>query len=269
MALRQTFKKAFEGEKSSVYGLFVVAGISVALALVLFLLASTVAAVKSYAHIGKSPVYPSSLPVTGKGEILIMPDIASFNFSIIESGANVGEAQKKATAKNNDIIEYLKEKGLEPRDIKTTGYNAYPKYEYVAASGEQNLIGYEVNQTVTVKVRDADMAGDLLSEVGNRGVSNVSGLTFTVDDEDTLKRQARDQAIEDAKEQAVKLSEQLGVRLGKIIGYYELENPGYPYPMHEDASMMKSSVAPQALPPQIERGEQTIRAQVSVTFEIE
>ncbi len=270
MTLRQTIKKSVEGEKNSMYGLFVVAGVSAALALVLFLIASTVNEVKEYKYIGKSPVYENGFPVVGKGEVFAVPDIGSFSFSIIEDGPNVGEAQRKATEKNNEIIKYLKDQGVEARDIKTSGYNISPKYEYVQSTGRQNLVGYEINQTITVKIRNTEMSGELLEGVGSRGVSNVSGLTFTVDDEDSLKREARALAIQDAKEQAVKLSADLGIRLGRITGYYEMENPIYypAYGMGGDVSK-SSMMTEQALPPNIETGEQKITSQVTITYEMQ
>jgi uncharacterized protein len=252
---------------SSVYSIGVVAITSIAVSLVLFLLASAVNEVREYHYIGKSPIYPATLPVTGKGEVFAVPNIASFSFSVIEQGKTVPEAQDKATEKNNDAISFLKGRGIEEKDIKTTGYNINPRYEYVQATGRQNLVGYEVSQSVTVKVRKADTAGDVLAGIGGLGVSNVSSLDFTVDEQDELKRQARDMAIADAKEQAEKLAMQLGVRLGKIISYYEMENGPYPYYEGMGGDMMKSAVAPR-LAPTLNPGQDKITSQVSISFEL-
>jgi uncharacterized protein len=235
--------------------------------LALYLIVISVGAIIGMSEIGKAPEYPMSIPVTGKGEVTAIPNIASFNYSVVESGKDVGEAQTKATTKNNAILDYLKSKGIEDKDIKTSGYNIYPKYEYNPTSGKQTLTGYEVNMSVTVKVRKADNAGEILSQVGTWGVSYVSGLTFTVDDEDALKRQARDMAIEDAKEQAKLLADKLGVKLGDIVSYYEMEDYS-PYPMYESYAGYEKSVSQASVPVQIEAGEQKIVRQVSVSFEI-
>jgi uncharacterized protein YggE len=259
--MNQTFwQKLRAGERDAAIAL---AGIILAFYLVVL----SVGAIMGLEYVGKGPEFQSQLPVNGKGEVMAVPDIASFTFSIVESGKDVGEAQTKATAKNNDIIDYLKGKNIESRDIKTTSYNINPKYEYNPTSGKQSLVGYEINQSVTVKVRKASDAGEILSQVGTRGVSYVSGLTFTVDDEDSLKRQARDLAIEDAKEQAKILAKKLGVNLGDIVSYYEMESPSYPMPMYD--SYAGNSMVKQAIAPTIEVGEQKIVVNVSVSFEIE
>lgn len=264
MSIKSTFKKVMDGDHSSEYGVFVVSVISVTLALTMFLVASTVNEVREYWFIGKSPEYINVLPVTGKGEVVAATNIATFSFSIVEKGKTIAEAQNTANSRNNEIIAYLKSNGVDEKDIKTTGYNAYPDYTYNPTTGKQTLNGFEVSINVTVKARNAD-AGNLLSAVGDMGVSNISGLTFTVDDKDSLKREARSLAIADARAQAEKLANELGLKLGKVTGYYEMEDYG-PYPMYEGmgGDMMKSA----SVAPNIESGENTIVSRVSVTFEI-
>ncbi|MEN9647673.1 MAG: hypothetical protein RLY57_477 [Candidatus Parcubacteria bacterium] len=237
--------------------------------LAVYLVVLIVAGIMNIGQIGKSPIYPTSLPVDGKGEVMAVPNIASFSYSVVEEGKDVAEAQDKATKKNNAIIDYLKGKNIDAKDIKTSSYNIYPKYEYNPTTGKQTLNGYEVNISVAVKVRKTDTAGEILSQVGTWGVSYVSGLDFTVDDVDALKREARDLAIEDAKEQARVLAKKLGVHLGDIVSYYEVED--YPsYPMYDSYDYYGGGdmMAKEAVAPQIESGEQKITAKVNISFEI-
>ena len=117
--------------------------------------------------------------------------------------------------------------GVEDKDVKTSGYALNPKYRYEQGvctqwgcpNGKQILEGYTVNQTVTVKVRDTAKAGDLISSVGTKGATNISGLSFTIDDDEKLKREARELAIKDAKENAAKLAEDLGVHTLRNIDF--------------------------------------------------
>ncbi|HXK39099.1 MAG TPA: SIMPL domain-containing protein, partial [Candidatus Paceibacterota bacterium] len=134
--------------------------------------------------------------------------------------------------------------------------------------GKQVLVGYEVSQTLSVKVRDTKMAGDLLSGVGSRGATEVSGLSFTIDDEDALKAEARDKAIAQAKSKAEVLAKSLGVSLVRVVGFYENEGgmPIYAYGLGGDERMMTSS-APKASP-EIPVGQNKIVSNVSVTYEI-
>lgn len=225
-------------------------------------------------------VYPqSTITVTGEGEAYAIPDIASFNFTVTELAANVKDAQSKLDQKINDAIASVKEGGVEEKDIKTTNYNVYPKYEWeqvhcaaitgvACPPGKNVLKGYEVSQTISVKVRDTEKAADLVTKVGAVNVSNISGVEFTVDDRESFVAQAREEAIKNAKEKAKKLSKDLDVRLGRIL-YYN-DNAG-PYPMYAEgmggaAMDVRSSVAPaKAVLP---TGESKITSSVSITYEL-
>ncbi len=220
---------------------------------------------------------PTTISVTGEGEVLAVPDIGQFTFTVTATAPEATAAQNDAAKRNNDIIAYLKEQGVEERYIKTEQYSLYPKYRWeerpcvfgqVCPPGEQVEDGFEVSQSVSVKVKDLTKAGDLITGVGERGATNLSGLTFTVEDEESLKAESRALAIENAKEQSEELAKQLGVRLVRMTGYYE--EAGYPMPygyggeMAMDAMSAKVEAAP-VLP----TGEQSTKSRVTLTFQVE
>ncbi len=70
------------------------------------------------------------ITVSGQGEVFATPDLATFTFSVTEVGNNVKDAQTKTTEKIDKAIAAVKKLGVDEKDIKTTDYNAYPKYEY-------------------------------------------------------------------------------------------------------------------------------------------
>ncbi|MFZ2769688.1 MAG: SIMPL domain-containing protein, partial [Minisyncoccia bacterium] len=112
-------------------------------------------------------------------------------------------------------------------------------------------------------------AGKALASVGDKGATNISGLTFTNDDPDKVMKEAKAEAIKDAKSKAEDLAKSLGVRLVKVVGYYDNSQGGYPI-MADSAgfngvSMMKAT-APSA--PTVPTGENKVTANVTVTYEI-
>jgi uncharacterized protein YggE len=127
------------------------------------------------------------------------------------------------------------------------------------------LTGYEVSQTILVKVRKTEDAGTILAKIGALKVENISGLDFVVDNIDVIEAQARDKAILDAKQKAEKLSKSLGINLSHIVNFYESGNtPIYAYAgVSLDAKMASPSV-----PPQIPTGENKIVSNVTITYEI-
>ncbi len=251
-------------------------GIAAIALLGLFLLAKVIT---EFQKMGNDEPYYNSITLTGEGEVISIADIGKFTFSVSETSESVDSAQKMATEKINKVLTALKEKGVDEKDIKTLNYNINPKYQWVVdtkncygsnncPNGNSVIVGYDVSQTIEVKIRDTKKAGELLTQVGAQGVGNVSGLQFSIDDEEALKQQAIALAIADAKAKAEKLSKELGLDIDKIVGYSE-EN--YAYPMYNkgmggDAMSVRAEMA---VAPQTPVGENTVTARVFVTFELD
>jgi len=247
--------------------------LAVLILLGIFLLAKSI---NEFSHFGErsANTVQDMITVSGKGEVFAVPDIATFSFSITEEGKDVAEANNKSSVKNNSAMKYLKDAGIEDKDIQTIGYNANPKYDYSqpicatypCPSRSPKLIGYEVSQTVSVKVRNTDKAGDILSGIGAIGVTNISGLTFTIDDEDSIRAEARTKAIANAKEKADKLVKDLGVKIDGVTSFYEDNNVAYPmYAM--DSKVMGIGGGP-SIAPEIAKGENNVTVNINVTYRI-
>lgn len=252
---------------------------------VLILAAVALSAYSYYTYKQSQYVFtgPNTISVSGKGEIFAKPDIASFSFSVDAEAVTANEAQEKSAKAMNDIVAYLKENGIEEKDIKTSYYNLNPKYRWEQDTkavictqwgcppqeGKQVLDGYQVNQTVEVKIRDTAKAGDLISGVGTKGATNISGLAFTIDDDEKLKRDARELAIADARENAKMLADDLGVRLGRMMNYWE-DQAGGPQPMYyaKEAAMGDSMGMGGGVAPSVPTGENTITSNVTIVYEI-
>ncbi len=254
-------------------------GRSAVIALIVFLGLLSLNTLLNLRYIGAGIPPANTISVAGYGEAVAVPDIATFNFSVVSLKGTVALAQEEATTKANAITAYLKQQGIEERDIQTSNYSVYPQYDYVQSaclpsgicpSGRQVLRGYEVRQTTTVKVRDTAKAGDYLSGVGELGATEVSGLNFTFDDPDQVQNEARNEAIADAKEKAEVLARQLGVRLVRVVSFNE-NGGGYPVPYYSarvEAQNGMGGADMAVKSPEISTGENKVTSNVSVIYEI-
>ena len=230
----------------------------------------------SMRYIGSGISAANTIVVSGEGEAYAVPDLGEFTFSVTSEKVTVKAAQEDATAKANALTTYLKSAGVEEKDIKTIYYSVSPKYEYknvvcpqgsYCPGGNQVLMGYEVSQTTQVKVRDTAKAGDLLSGVGEKGATNVSGLQFTVDDPQAIEAEARQKAIDDAKEKAERLARELGVSLVRVTAFSENGGGGYPTPVYSLAADSRGNLE-KAVAPEISVGQNKVVSSVSITYEI-
>lgn len=230
--------------------------------------------IKNFNASPESAVNPHQITVSGEGDVTAVADIATFTYSVTETAATVQDAQNSAATKSNAALAYLKSNGIDDKDINTSDYNVSPQYSYsnspcfggACSPGNPTITGYEVSESITVKVRDTSKAGDILSGLGKTGVTNISGLQFTIDDPEGLQEQARTKAIADAKAQAQKLAADLGVHLGAITSFSEDTNGGGPIPLF--AAKAADSAAAPAVSPQLPTGENKITSDVSITFDI-
>lgn len=220
------------------------------------------------------------ITVSGEGTVYAVPDIAVLSVGVRSQEKTLKSAQNENTKKYNGIVEFLKANGVDVKDIKTTYYNVNPQYQYdnrpcpllrdalypCPPPEPPKIAGYEVSSTLEVKVRNLDSVGNILDGVVSAGANEVNGPSFSIDDENKLKEEAKKIAIEKAKESAKKLSRDLGVNLIKITGFSE--SGGYPPIYYARALGVAEKADIASSPPSIEPGQNEVRVTVTVTYEV-
>jgi uncharacterized protein YggE len=242
-----------------------------------FLFVQVVSDVKAYRYIGGGVIPNNIISVSGEGEVFAVPDVATVSFSVVQTQKDVQTAQRMATEQMDKVLERIKSLDIEDKDIKTVGYNVYPRYEYtqeicsaiyptVCPPGRQVITGYEVSHHIELKIRDTNKSGEVLGALGELGVANLSSLSFTIDDEKSLLREARQMAIENAKDKAKELAKDLDVRLVRIVNFSESD---YPTPIYFRAESAASGMGGDfAGTPSVPEGENRIVSNVTITYEI-
>ena len=243
------------------------------------LVAMIVSEIKAYRFIGGGVSATNTISVSGEGEVFASPDIANISFTVREEAKKVSDAQDKVSLKIKAALASVRKLGVEDKDIKTQNYSSNPKYEWQEATitclaincppsrpGKQVIVGYEVSQTVTVKVRNLEIVNTLVDSLATAGVTEMQGPNFAIDDEDGLKAQARKIAIDKARAKAEVLARDLGVTLVRVVSFSEGGNyPIYARTMAAGAMEKYDSAAPS---PELPRGENQITSSVTVTYEI-
>jgi uncharacterized protein YggE len=238
--------------------------------------------IKEYQFIGRDvPGEMTTISVSGEGEAFAVPDIAEISFTVSQESKTAAEARKTVDEKVKAILKYLRETGVEEKDLNTASISLYPNYDWEQTQvmcitypcpqppGKQVLRGYEVSQSITVKVRDLDKLGDIVGGVTDKGATNMSGPSFTVDNEDGVKAEAREQAIAKAKAKAEQLANELDVKLVRIVSFSE--GGDYPYFAYGRGGMEAKAVMMDAgapVPAEIPVGENKFVSNVTIVYEI-
>lgn len=215
----------------------------------------------------EAPATPR-IVVAGQGEAAIAPDMAWLNLSVMRQADTARAALDQANEAVSGVIAALKQAGIEDRDLQTSGLSIDPRYVYPQnndGSQQPRIVGYQVTNSLSVRVRDLARLGEVIDRAVTLGVNQGGGITFDNDDPKEAVAQARRRAVTEAREKAQTLAEAAGVGLGRVIEISESAPAQPPMPM---AKVMRMEAAADAAVP-IEAGENTYRVYVRVTYEIE
>ena len=207
-----------------------------------------------------------TIEVTGKGAVKAMPDIAVLYLGVTTSGPTTA-VQDENSKTMEKVLDSVKRLGVNEKDIKTAGYYMNPDYDYGADYREKGrIVGYTVYNTVEVKVRDIDKAGDVLAAASTAGANVNNGISFTLSNIDEYYNQALKNAYANAKDKAQTLAGAMGVSVGLPVKVTEGYNYYAPAAYaNYDSGVMAESGGGRAVP--VSQGELEITANITAVYE--
>ncbi len=172
----------------------------------------------------------SGIWVTGKGSISLDPDLVMLNITVETTAKTVSKARNQAAEAMDDIVKTLQRYSLEDKDIQTQSFSIWPKYEYpeVTIRGtktrRQTLVGYIVNNTARIKIRDLELVGKIIDDVSTAGgdVTRINDIDFTMENPDSFVNKLREQAVKDAISKAEQFAVLTGVSVGSLVYISEM-----------------------------------------------
>jgi uncharacterized protein YggE len=218
-----------------------------------------------------------TISFTAEGKVLAKPDIAKITFYVINQGEKAEIVQKENDKRMQEAVAFVKNQGVEEDDIRTVQYNLSPQYDYnwcregnekLYLSCPPKIIGYKLDQGVEVKIRDFDKIDTIVGGLSEKGVNQVSDVSFTIDDTENYKNEARIQALEKVEKRAKLLVSKSSIKLGKIIDISEGQGT---YPIYRQAEMGAISDSSVEIPvptAPIEPGTQEITVTLTVTYKL-
>lgn len=217
------------------------------------------------AHAAETPVQPRII-VTGEGEATVAPDMALLSLSVMREAKTAREALDANNEAMANVIEAIKASGIADRDLQTAGLQIMPRYNFTNrpdGSQEAELVGYQVTNTLSVRVRDLGKTGEVIDKAVSLGVNQGGNIVFTNEDSSSVVTQARKNAVADATDRANTLAQAAGVKLGRVVEISDQSFGAQPMPMSAKAFDRALSAVP------IQAGENAYRVQVNITFELE
>ncbi len=206
---------------------------------------------------------PHEITVSGEGKAFAKPDIAMVSFGATTQSQKSQDAVNKNNEIMNNVIGAIKNLGVDEKDIQTTSYNLSPLYDYTERGSV--FKGYQLNQQISVKIRDFDKISDILDKATSRGATNVGDLQFKIDDPEKIQSKARAMAIAKAKEKLADIMNQSGLKVGKLVNISEGYAPT-PQPMYAQSMGLAKDSA--SIAPSVQTGQQEVDSTITLTYQV-
>jgi uncharacterized protein YggE len=195
--------------------------------------------------------------VSGEATVAIAPDMAVIRIGVTSQGKTARDASETNSKQMTAVLAAIKDAGIAERDVQTSRLSLQPQYD-PNKGGTARLLGFQVTNQLTVKIRDIDKLPAILDRAIAAGANEMSGIEFVVSEQSKLLDQARTEAIADAHRKAELYAGAAGVKVGQVLSI--AEEGAAPPPRLMQA--MRAGAVPVA------PGEQTLRAVVTVSYEL-
>ncbi len=212
----------------------------------------------------------AAIYVSGEGEASLTPDMAILSLSVNKMAKTAREALADNAQAMTAVIDALKKQGIEPRDLQTSGLSLNPQYQYPDGGilggkpSEPVLVGYQVVNQLTVRLRDISAVGPTIDLAVELGINQGAGIRFLNQDPKPALEKARREAVVDARTKASVLADAAGVKLGRIVEINESSGQ-----MADVSMMTRQSMKAEASPTPVEAGENRYQVNVNMRFAIE
>jgi uncharacterized protein YggE len=225
------------------------------------------------AAVAPAPGYPAAplaasdqppehtIAVTGMGKVTVVPNEATITLGVSIERPTAKAARNAAATAMTSVVDAIRKLGIDDKDIATSSISLNPVYNY-PANAAPKVRGYQLQNVVTVTVRDLDKLGDVLDDSVVAGATTVNGITFDVADRTAAEKQAREAAVADAKAKAQTLADGAGVRITGVASMSETVST----PVWFDRSFAAGAVAPEAADTPVMAGTTDVTITVSASF---
>lgn len=185
-------------------------------------------------------------------QVEVEPDMATISTGVQTTAPTAVEALRRNSAEMERLVALIRALGIAERDIQTARIDLNPQYDYSNRQNGQSprFIGYQANNQVTVKLRQIDRTGEVLDAMVEAGATNINGPTFSIEDDEAAKAEARQNALERGRQQAeeyARLAGYSGVRLLQVAE--AIRGSGGPVERNEAIVVTGSRIAASPPPP--------------------
>ncbi len=156
----------------------------------------------------------NTIYVGADGKYEAQPDTALLQFNISAQEDTSKAAYERASRNAEQIRQILRANGVDPKSAEIGYFSVEPVYDWKQA--KRKLIGYRVNASTTLKLKDFTKIGPIVQQLADTDVTDNQNLSYTLENIDVAKQKAVDDAYRRANESAQTVAKAGGRTLGEL-----------------------------------------------------
>jgi uncharacterized protein len=157
---------------------------------------------------------PMTLSVNGTGIVRSAPDEATVRVGILARASTAAEAQRNANEIMNRYLQRLDALKVPKANIRTSRLFLNPHYTHPRPGEEAVISGYQATNSISVRLTDFALIGQVIDAGIAAGVNTVEGVHFGLRDDTRQRLEALRLAVAEARAKAEAMAEALGMELG-------------------------------------------------------
>jgi uncharacterized protein len=211
-----------------------------------------------------------NIVVTGAASQDVVPDRATLFLGVVTDRPSAADAAAENARATRTVIAELKAQGVDPAEIQTEGLSLSPLPEPDRVgrdAAKKPVKGFRARNDLAVTIKAIRNAGTIAGALIDKGANDISGVSFSVSDEEARLEKLRIAAMQDAEHKAKTYVEAIGLKIARIIEIRpESEEPMERSKVRMAALGAVQAPAPTAIP--LEPGVHKLTARVTVTWAV-
>jgi len=208
---------------------------------------------------------PNTVFVGSDGKFETAPDTALIQFNISAQADTAKAAYDEASKQAESTRQVLRANGVDPKSAEMGFFAVNPMYDW--KNPKRKVIGYQVNASVSLKLKDFAKIAAITQQLADADVSQSQSLSYILDNTDEAKSKAVADAYRRARTSAQSLAAASGRTLGELsyASVDTFENVRVMAPMQRARTMAMAAETP-APTEQFSPQNVTVTAHVSAMF---
>jgi uncharacterized protein YggE len=217
-----------------------------------------------------NPDGQSTVSVSGIGAVMAQPDMVQVTINFSHVAQTTKQAKEEVDQKIRQILDILKEEGVEDKNIRTASLNYGAEMEY--RDGRAVQVGQRADQAIMVIINDivnnSNKFSVLLDKITTIDRVVIRDIKFDTENKTELYKQSRELAYQKALDKANQYANLSGLKIVKTLTITEERSRDILFGAYQKnvAYETAASSGPSASVP---TGEQEVTSEIMVTFLLE